>query len=76
MQFNAIFNCLQWELVPVSLLMTSICSVLNMLLQHKYIIVNHSKIFIINIVSCSLPLVSIHHSLTTVVGFYIGLIDA
>ena len=46
----------------MSLLLESICC----------IIVNHSKTFIINIVSCSLLLVSVHHSLTTVVGHYSG----
>lgn len=46
----------------MSLLLASICC----------IIVNHSKTFIINIVSCSLLLVSVHHSLTTVVGHYSG----
>lgn len=71
-EFNGIFHCLQWQLVPVSLLLSSICCVLIMLLQHIYIIVNHSKIFIINIVSCFLLLVNVHHSLTTVVGPYSG----
>ena len=75
-EFNGIVHCLQWQLVPVSLLLASICvlsiCVLIMLLQHKYIIVNHSKIFIIIIVSCSLLLVSVHHSLTTAVGHYSG----
>ena len=52
-EFNAIFNCFQWQLVPVYLLLTSICSVLIMLLQYKYIIVNFSKIFIITIVVLS-----------------------
>jgi len=49
-EFNTIFHRLQWQLVPLSLLLTSICSVLIMLLQYKYIMVNNSKIFIINIV--------------------------
>ena len=61
-EFNGIFHRLQRQLVPMSLLLASICC----------IIVNHSKTFIINIVSCSLLLVSVHHSLTTVVGHYSG----